>query len=145
MKSVAWLVYSAFTQLLLLPFFLVVFLFYALPAWIGGWMKLSPPPLGTSSLPWLWFQVQEGKGPAWWQKYWSRWGGWTGPGMVFVRTWNEGTINHELRHVYQYILLGPLFLLAYGLIYLCTGYEDNVFEVDARAHADGKWRQKWLA
>jgi hypothetical protein len=48
---------------------------------------------------------------------------------------------HELRHVSQWRLLGPLFPLVYGAASLLAllqgghGYRDNALEVDARKHA----------
>lgn len=51
--------------------------------------------------------------------------------------WNPPPVQtrrHELRHVRQALVLGVLMLPAYLLGLLAQGYEDNWFEVDARAH-----------
>jgi RHS repeat-associated protein len=77
-------------------------------------------------------------------------GGWqdlpqySGPGDVFPDAYggavaiprDRALYEHELRHVNQYGWLGPFFLPAYGFeVLLLSGYDDSVFEQDARRHA----------
>ena len=42
---------------------------------------------------------------------------------------------HERRHVAQNLVLGPLFMPLYGLLWLVFGYERHPLERDARAAA----------
>ena len=74
------------------------------------------------------------------------------PAMACAQTWGvvilatvagdtPGILRHERRHVLQWFVLGPLFLLAYPLCSLYAwmrggdGYRDNPLEADARRAA----------
>lgn len=62
--------------------------------------------------------------------------------ILFKNGISKKTIIHELKHVEQWNILGPFFLLAYPLASLVASlrgghyYRDNEFEQRARAHAD---------
>ncbi len=65
------------------------------------------------------------------------------PGNVFPPAYDceiaiprdRALYEHELRHVNQYGWLGPFFLPAYFIEWLRSGYEDSLFERDARRYA----------
>ena len=52
---------------------------------------------------------------------------WNSPPTPVVR-------RHEMRHVAQYRLLGPLFLPLYFILLALSGYWNHPLERDARAH-----------
>jgi hypothetical protein len=47
---------------------------------------------------------------------------------------------HELRHIAQYRVLGPLFLPAYFVLLALCGYRDHPLERDAC-----RWEERWAA
>jgi hypothetical protein len=77
-----------------------------------------------------------------WAWFFQSWGGITIGECVFVRDGeNASVLAHELRHVWQYRCLGPLFLPAYGLASVWAWlsgrhyYNEQFFEVDAQRHS----------
>ncbi len=80
--------------------------------------------------------------PSWWARLWHGWGGLSWPFVVLTVRDDQTIIRHELRHQFQWMLLGPLFPVVYllcGLWARLRGksfYRDNLLEVDARKHQD---------
>ena len=62
--------------------------------------------------------------------------------ILCVDELDQRTLEHELVHVRQYEMWGPLFFVAYPLASVAavlsgrSGYRDNRFEVQARAETD---------
>jgi len=79
-----------------------------------------------------------------WKRLWAKWGGHACPYAVVTRfPEDERMVRHELRHVLkQWRYLGVFFPLTYWLLWMCLGYWDNPYEVDARAHETVEI-QKW--
>jgi hypothetical protein len=72
---------------------------------------------------------------AWWRKLWGRWIGHALPFAV-VLTWHPTTerhMRHELRHVDQWFVLGPLFPVVCLVLLVMYGYDKHPLERDARA------------
>ena len=56
--------------------------------------------------------------------------------VIAVEPVHGELLEHELRHVRQYCLWGPLFLAAYGVLYLRYGYDRHPFELAAARSAE---------
>ena len=74
---------------------------------------------------------------AWLERLWTGWYGHALPGAIVIDFHENpepiATLNHELRHVQQWYVLGLLFPLVYGVLLLIQGYDENLLERDARA------------
>ncbi len=116
-------------RILLLPFAVAGWVFYLLPFWGFGYYRLA----WVESSPLACVFIRNPRA-GWWDRLWSRWGGnaWV-PFAICVQDNSPRVITHELRHVAQWEALGLLFPVAYGLCWVVFGYENNPFEVDARA------------
>lgn len=114
--------------LYVLPVAIPVWLFYLLPCWALGWIYLY----GRNGWA-LQFRVTM-RGPKWWHARWAGWAGHAMPGAIVIRQVTIGTVAHELRHVWQWYVLGPLFPIVYGVGMIACGYERNPLELDARRH-----------
>ena len=75
-------------------------------------------------------------GSRFWRWY-SRDGGWAGTTLGFCILFSPGaadepsTALHERRHVFQNLMLGPLFMPLYALLWVACGYRAHPFERDA--------------
>lgn len=123
-----------------LPITILLWLFYLLPIWTLGWVKYD----GMADFGILRFIVNPDK-YNWYTRLWSKWGG-CALGNFMILNFNAGISVewHELRHNYQWLILGPLFPVVYGLFYLYelvkwrsfyTAYVKNILEKDARNYA----------
>lgn len=73
---------------------------------------------------------------AWWKRRWWGWAGLALPHAILLTDRASAEHEaHELRHVDQWLLLGPLFPLVYGVLLLWYGYLNHPFEKDAKAAA----------
>ena len=94
------------------------------------------------------FNPDNSKVPMWLIKLWDHWGGQTFGSVVILSRPVESihgaqTLKHEQEHVLQYMKLGILFPLLYGLFCLVIAialpslhyYRDNLFERDAQEAA----------
>jgi hypothetical protein len=113
------------------PVAIPIWLLYLLPAWGLGLIRLKEKRR---------WGVVFGPGKRWHLWAWM-WSGWVGHAMPFAAVikrpdWDDAyprIVDHEMRHCRQWVALGALFPIAYGLLTLVFGYRDNPFEVDARA------------
>lgn len=117
------------------PAALVVWAFYLLPFWALGYLR---PAATHASLLVVEFEpVLRG---GWWRRAWDRdpttelddWLGHALPHAIVVRAGGEEAVPHELRHCWQWLLLGPLFPVVYGVLLVLFGYARHPLESDAR-------------
>ncbi len=109
-----------------LPVAIPIWVFYLVPLWATGRVVR----VGAAS-PWVFrfLVVQDG---GWYSRAWGRWSGFAMPFAIIMRsTADKKTERHELRHTDQWLLLGPLFPIAYGLLLLLYGYGSHPLELDA--------------
>lgn len=109
-----------------------------------GWYR----SLGFHDVGWV-FELNQQKAPSFLLKYWARWAGHAMGNLVVLKTYVEGskysetTLNHEMVHVKQCMLLGVFQPIVYGLCMLAgkvlqkfvgnyDAYYDNPFEIHAR-------------
>lgn len=144
----------------LLPATALIWLFYVLPVWAMGYIKL----VGTE---WPAAKFKLVAHNNLYSNLWRKWWGWSGP-CVYVykdvdyiisndgvnemhRKWLTKQVAktevHEIRHCWQQLIFGPLHYPLYGLCFvvltICNivfrmdvhGYYDNPFERDARRAA----------
>lgn len=138
---------TAWAACVTLPFFIAL-----LPCWSEGWYTYA----GKFGNGWVW--VLDKSAPAWMQARWEGWAGVTLGIVVILKSHPNAsdsamrTLNHELVHVHQYMLLGPFFLVLYGLFYLvirlflkqCHPRYDSPLEIAARRGA-GQYVDIWGA
>jgi hypothetical protein len=90
---------------------------------------------------WEW-EVQPG---SWMAERYAAWAATTlGWAIFFAPGWADDprTATHERRHLWQSLCLGPLYLPAYGALWLLCGYEQHPMERDARAYAEAQLNQQ---
>lgn len=86
----------------------------------------------------------------WWARRWGMTAVTVGAVVVVARPWSsvgdvQRLLVHEQRHVFQALILGPLYLpiylllCAHGPLHGRHWYRDHPLEVDARAAAEGAW------
>ena len=79
-----------------------------------------------------------------WKRLWVGWSGLSLPFAFLVVVPKDlrllpALMRHEHRHVdAQWLILGPLFPVVYGLFALIFGHKRNPLEVDARKHESPK-------
>lgn len=130
----------------LLPMTIVVWLFYVLPVW---WVLGGVRYVGKAA-PLVWeFEVIVAD--TWYHRVWDGWSGWSGPCVIFLhesirkRPQSGARIRlHELRHCWQWAVMGPIFPVVYFAILAAVWvpyqlrltrrhpYFDHPLEVDAR-------------
>jgi hypothetical protein len=136
------------------PVAILAWVFYILPVWALGWIRLSKR---TGLI----FEFVVTERNNWYGRAWSDWWGQALPhaliisydaprgGYHYIRT-----VTHEERHCYQWFLFGPLFPILYALASIGIwvfypnkhAYLDNPFERDARKAAGQKVdipREEW--
>lgn len=114
----------------LLPITVVVWLGYVLPALALGWLRVKGPchPLV------LHLYLVRRKNWHW--RRWSRWGGLALPHCVITHDlYTEQLLKEELLHHRQWLILGPLFPVVYGL-FAIFGYKTNDLERSAHCKED---------
>lgn len=120
------------------PVAVLVWVFYLLPAWGLGWNVRFPQDTGGR---WVVLFRTSMTAPKLYLRLWNRWGGLSLPFAVTIRGELAITgryrrlLAHELRHIDQWSVLGPLFVVAYLLLLPIFGYENHPFERDAEAHS----------
>jgi hypothetical protein len=116
----------------LAPIALPIWLLYLLPFWALGWHAF----VGWDSPMVARFAVSV-RAPRWLQLRWDRWAGHAMPfAVVFARfAVPDRVLAHELRHTDQWLVLGPLFPLVYGVLLLTHGYANHPLERDADRYA----------
>lgn len=113
------------------PTVVLCLLLWLLPMW--ALRQLRPRRWRAGA--WEW-EVQPG---SWFA---LRYAGWAATTLGWAIFFSEGEADdprvetHERRHVWQSLLLGPLYLPVYGLLWLLYGYEQHPMERDARAHEE---------
>ncbi len=114
----------------LLPIALPIWLFYILPFWAMGFYHL----VRREGLVVKFFVTRRGlrRLPAW-----VNWGGNAQPFAIFVRHAGARLGAHETRHTDQWLALGPLFPIVYGLHLFAFGYGNHPLENDARHVTEG--------
>lgn len=126
-----------------LPAFIIIWLFYVLPAWGLGLIHYHSMPA------WLVFrftvheprQYELGLKLRYWRA-WEGWHGWAGPSVMVLHPRAQVTTYvHELRHVHQNFVFGTFKYPCYGFASLVAKkkygvwYRMNIFEQDARKYA----------
>jgi len=114
------------------PTTLVCLLLFLLPMWL---LRQARPAVWRAGA-WEW---TVNTGSRFWRWY-ARDGGWgaTTLGWCILLASSSDALPlalHERRHVAQNLVLGPLFMPLYGLLWLVFGYERHPLERDARAAA----------
>ncbi len=111
-----------------LPIAVLMWLFYLLPLWaLGRVVKCGY----VSPMVIRFVVVMDG---GWYSRRWQGWAGFALPFAIIVKpNPTPKTERHELRHTDQWLVLGPLYPVVYGLLLLFTGYRANPFEQDARS------------
>lgn len=123
------------SALWLLPVALPVWLVYLGPAWALGWHRRVQHPTGGR---WCLVFETADRCPPWYGGLWRNWGGLALPFAVTLNgllPLSERLLRHELRHIDQWGVLGPLFPLVYGALLPFYGYSRHPLERDAEAHA----------
>ncbi|MEL6338669.1 MAG: hypothetical protein AAFP04_15695 [Myxococcota bacterium] len=108
------------------PWVVVFWALYVLPCWGLGWLRYRR---------WVATGVAEFEVIArdnWFARAWSGWSGFGGPGFILVKHQDPVLVAHEVRHVRQWFVLGPLFPIVYLMLLAGFGYQDHPLEHDAR-------------
>jgi hypothetical protein len=117
------------------PVALVIWIFYVLPAWWLGWYTFD----GWARPGVVRFRVTSPEGH-WHTHAWAWANGLALPYAIFLNHHTTVVTElHELRHTDQWLLLGPLFPLVYGVLLAAEGYENHSLEEDARDWARKEW------
>lgn len=112
---------------------IIALVLWFLPMWAAGQMR---PLRWSADGVWDWVIIPGSR----WAGYYSVRGNWIATTFGHIIMWSSGHQDnlvyrsHELRHVWQYSVLGPLFMPAYLVCQAIWGYWMNPFEVDARVH-----------
>lgn len=116
-----------------LPWAVLVWLLYLLPAWLMRWHVCGRSPwvrLGA-------VYVVSDRAPGWYQRLWAEWAGQALPFAVVLNPERASrfTMAHEDRHLWQWLVLGVLFPVVYGVLLCVYGYQRHPLESDARKYA----------
>jgi hypothetical protein len=133
-----------------LPATIPTWLFYILPAWALGWIRLD----GSADFLVAQFSVNDETVKNWYTRFWKDWGGFGGPCVVILKDDPKDssryarTLLHERRHAFQILCLGifqpVIYILISGALWVSAKvgispdthpYLDNPFERDARKAA----------
>ena len=106
---------------------------FLLPMWVLS--QVRPERWRDGAWEWL---VVPGSG---FERRWARESGWCGVtlGCCILFASDADALRlalHERRHVVQNLILGPLFMPLYALLWLAYGYERHPLERDARSAED---------
>lgn len=116
-----------FAVIWMLPVMVPIWVLFIFPAWALGWIAfIAVHPTAVEFMP-----LFHGR-PSWWWSVWEGVGGLSLAGAVLVR--DVRSLNHELRHGLQWMVLGPLFPVVYLGLLLVFGYLPHPLERDARRH-----------
>lgn len=122
-------VIRALGLLWVLPVAVLIWLGYIGPALALGWLRWD----GWARFGVARFRVVAGDN--WHTRRWTGWAGLALPGAAIMNSARLLDELHELRHTDQWLVLGPLFPVVYGAIWLVTGYQAHPLEADARRWA----------
>ena len=107
---------------------------FYLPMWVFDQLK----PFRWENGAWEWLITQD----SWFYNHYTK-SGWAATTLGYTIFWspknpqyycNYKFYTHERRHVWQSLVLGPLYLPVYLALSAFYGYRNNPMEVDARAH-----------
>ena len=104
-----------------------VWLLFLFPAWVSGLISLRRTHRTSVE-----FTVELDGQPSWWIAAWLRWDGLSLPFAIVLK--KQSSREHELRHSWQWLVLGPLFPVVYLVMFIVFGYRNHPLERDARRH-----------